>query len=752
MYKEFEIYRSNVLPAMLEDLVKILNLPSNESLKQLSIGYRPADRSWVFPERDAHGHIIGLMRRFPDEKKFMIKDSRRGFYFAPATVHDTGPNRYISGSHNWTRVSEDHLCPICEKPDWCLISSENITDPCAVICSRIKKGAKKQLESCGFLHILKEEGKLSNQKPIIPTSEYPYLIVEGASDWLIGTTLGFVTIGKPYANHSCSELIPLLTGQDVLVLGENDGGPGEEGMNVTFEGLRRHCNVVKLLPPIGIKDLREWYVQRNVSRFELMEEAEKRGQNVPDDNILEDISPLALAERWLTYHTYDNICTVHSFNRQWVKYQDGKYVEWPDNEVRGNIYNYFKGMNYSRLDKKNQVYINIFNLNRTRVNDIMDACNAFCPITDDPPIWLNGRESPKPVDTIVFRNGILDIEKYLDGGTDLIPSTPALFTLTAIPHNFDPKATCDFTQSIINDICSDDEEKIKLLQEWFGYNLVADQSMEKMMLFIGRPRSGKSTILEMLKAMLGSQQCASTSFSKLCSNFGCQPLIGKLAAIMSDASVPRHLDATHALEKIKQITGGDPVGINRKFMPEIAAIVLKCRFTIAVNTLPELPDHANALEPRLNLIYFKESYAGHEDRTLKQKLIQSKESEGMILWALEGLKRLREQGEFTNPESSRPLMREFITLSSPISEFMKECCEIESDKFITRIQLFDAWREWAISTGQRPGSQAQLSQQLLSLYPDLTVVPMTLREIPINCYKGIDLTPQARKIYLEEKI
>ena len=262
----------------------------------------------------------------------------------------------------------------------------------------------------------------------------------------------------------------------------------------------------------------------------------------------------------------------------------------------------------------------------------------------------------------------------------------------------------------------------------------------------------RRTHLEIMKAMLGTQQCASTSFAKLCSNFGCQPLIGKLAAIMSDASVPRQLDATHALEKIKQITGGDAVGINRKFLPEIPAIVLKCRFTIAVNTLPDLPDHANALEPRLNLIYFKKSYAGHEDRTLKQKLTQPEESEGVVLWALEGLQRLKEQGDFTYPKSSQPLMQEFMTLSSPMLEFMKDCCELEPEKFITRIQLFDAWRNWSTATGQRLGSQAQLSQQLLSLFPELTVVSRTLHGITMKYYEGIDLTPQARKIYLEEKI
>ncbi len=49
---------------------------SAESLKHLGIG-RHRD-TWVFPERDADGRIIGLSRRLPDGKKIAVNGSRRG--------------------------------------------------------------------------------------------------------------------------------------------------------------------------------------------------------------------------------------------------------------------------------------------------------------------------------------------------------------------------------------------------------------------------------------------------------------------------------------------------------------------------------------------------------------------------------------------------------------------------------------------------------------------------------------------------
>lgn len=48
------------------------------------------------------------------------------------------------------RVSKVNPCPICEKPDWCLVSP----DKTAAICSRIEDGSKKRCGDAGWLHVL----------------------------------------------------------------------------------------------------------------------------------------------------------------------------------------------------------------------------------------------------------------------------------------------------------------------------------------------------------------------------------------------------------------------------------------------------------------------------------------------------------------------------------------------------------------------------------------------------------------------
>jgi hypothetical protein len=50
------------------------------------------------------------------------------------------------------RVSRTESCPICGKPDWCLIAP----DGSAAICQRVEDGAVKKCGDAGYLHILED--------------------------------------------------------------------------------------------------------------------------------------------------------------------------------------------------------------------------------------------------------------------------------------------------------------------------------------------------------------------------------------------------------------------------------------------------------------------------------------------------------------------------------------------------------------------------------------------------------------------
>jgi len=65
----------------------------------------------------------------------------------------------MSQNEWWDRATSNNPCPICEKPDWCLIAK----DKSAVICPRIvakdEEGNEKYVDGSGWLHVLKETDK-----------------------------------------------------------------------------------------------------------------------------------------------------------------------------------------------------------------------------------------------------------------------------------------------------------------------------------------------------------------------------------------------------------------------------------------------------------------------------------------------------------------------------------------------------------------------------------------------------------------
>ncbi len=54
---------------------------------------------------------------------------------------------------DWLRVRRDRPCPICGRPDWCLVAK----DGSAAICPRTPDGAIKRVNEAGHLHRLKDD-------------------------------------------------------------------------------------------------------------------------------------------------------------------------------------------------------------------------------------------------------------------------------------------------------------------------------------------------------------------------------------------------------------------------------------------------------------------------------------------------------------------------------------------------------------------------------------------------------------------
>jgi putative DNA primase/helicase len=288
--------------------------------------------------------------------------------------------------------------------------------------------------------------------------------------------------------------------------------------------------------------------------------------------------------------------------------------------------------------------------------------------------------------------------------------------------------------------------KIMLLQEWIGYCMTTDTSMEKMMYMRGPTRHGKGTILKVIGDLVGKDQVASPRFKKLAGQFGLQSLVGKLVCLIGDARDDKGgATLLESLEVLLSIVGRDALQVDRKFLSQVEGNSLSCRITIAANAFLNLPDTAGAMDSRLLILDFQKPVTTR-DNSLKDTL--GLEVQGIALWALQGLKRLRENGCFTEPASSVAALQEWKLYNNPLASFLAECTNVDLKGHVSRIQLFDCWEKWATAKKFSVGTCSQFFNDISTIATHARVDKVAVGESNEVIYRGMSVTKDAARRYL----
>jgi putative DNA primase/helicase len=280
-----------------------------------------------------------------------------------------------------------------------------------------------------------------------------------------------------------------------------------------------------------------------------------------------------------------------------------------------------------------------------------------------------------------------------------------------------------------------DKRARHLLQEMFGLMLTNDTSYQKIFMIAGPRRSGKGTIGRILTAMIGKDNVVNPTMADLGVDFGLEPLIDKLLAIISDARVSKHTNASKVTERLLSISGEDGQSINRKYKSYWTGRLFT-RFLILTNELPRITDTSGALASRYIVLLLKQSFLGKEDRTLTDKL--KTELPGILNWALAGLERLRQRGRFVMPQASLDAIQQLEDLASPVGAFIRDWCTCAPDATIKVKTLFEAWRYWCEEHGHRAGSSITLGRDLRTVVPDIGITGRGER----RCYTGIEFSDE----------
>lgn len=303
-----------------------------------------------------------------------------------------------------------------------------------------------------------------------------------------------------------------------------------------------------------------------------------------------------------------------------------------------------------------------------------------------------------------FTNGVLDIEEM-----ELLNHSPEFHFTSQIPYDYNPEAEepekwFDFLEEVLPNT----EIQMKKLQEWFGYLLKHwDADFEKAALLLGPTNSGKGVIISTAKAVLGEDNVSQMALKSIVdSPFGNQQLLGKIANLNNDLN---HHSITNTGEA-KRVISGEDVAINQKNKPRFVAEPNTKHFYSA-NYPPRDTISDDAYYERWLTFRVPETIPTEDqDRDLREKLAD--ERQGIMNWAIEGLQRLEEQGQFTGQRTHEETKSIWRRYGDPIARFYHHALEYNQGSRVKKETCFKLIEEYCDALNEEVPSKKRITQYI----------------------------------------
>ena len=462
---------------------------------------------------------------------------------------------------------------------------------------------------------------------------------------------------------------------------------------------------------------------------------QERQRKQSENLILEPDNPIGSAREFIKRrYTQAEERVLHHRSGDFYSWTGTHYRDLDERAVRSELWTFLE--NAKAINKDGELIP--FNPNRYKVTDSLDALKAVSHLDRyrEPPCWIDGRDGPSPAEIMPCENGLLHLPTET-----LLPASPHFFGLNALPFNYDPDADRPerWLHFLHEDLWPGDPESVATLQEIFGLMLVPNTEQQKIFLLVGPKRAGKGTVARVLTALLGRENVAGPTLASLGQNFGLSPLIGKQAAIISDARLGSRADQAVITERLLSISGEDTLTVDRKYREPWTG-QFSARFLVMTNELPRLSDSSGALASRFVILVLGNSFYGREDPGLSQKLMS--ELSGILNWSIEGWKRLQERGYFVQPKSSQDAIDELEELGSPVGAFVRDRCEVGPGHDVLVDALFLHWQNWCLDQGRtHSGTKATFGRDLRSAVPGLRKERPLIEGGRAQLYQGIGLRP-----------
>ena len=308
---------------------------------------------------------------------------------------------------------------------------------------------------------------------------------------------------------------------------------------------------------------------------------------------------------------------------------------------------------------------------------------------------------------IPLANGVLDTKTM-----QLQAYSKEQVFLKKHPIEFNPAALCPKTEKFLDEVAPNETAK-KTLKEMAGYCFFRHYKFQTVFLLVGEGANGKSTFLNLLTSLVGSDNISNKPLQALTNYmFSIGGLFGKSANVFADLP-QKNFNDTGIL---KALSGGDYVEAEIKHKGSIkfrnhAKLIASC------NEIPQSPDDSDAFYRRWIIIPFQNKFEGKNDnKNLIEELTTKEELAGFFNEAIRAYLMAEQRGAFSYSPTSLEKKKTYLAYSNNIKLFCDEKLEQDVSSEMTKHDIYQGYVSWCGEMRFPPKNQVWFYRELRKIF------------------------------------
>jgi putative DNA primase/helicase len=353
----------------------------------------------------------------------------------------------------------------------------------------------------------------------------------------------------------------------------------------------------------------------------------------------------------------------------------------------------------------------------------------------DPALRVGFDQLDSDPDVLNTPNGTIDLRTG-----SLSPHNPANLITKITGVDYSPFARSPEFEKCLEIYSKNDSTWIEFVRCWLGYSATGGISGEYWVFFEGTGANGKSTLMNLVRRVLGTYAGALSSVAIESPNAHTSSF-GRLGKARF-ATTPE-IDARKpiAVARLKAFNSYEPVSAQLGMGKDFVEITPCAKLTLSINGTPRIPEADRSIKRRLRVVPFRAEldYRNGALVRVDQQLLDRGAGPAILAWLVSGASEmLRRRGVLPECQAVTEATSAVLDANDPLADWLDSCCVRGEENISTPGALYSNYLAWCadqhLAQRDRLGSKSFGDRLEASGFP-------RIKSNGTRVHKGVGLRP-----------